>query len=112
MNVRHRRLRDGLVVAEVALVFILGVGAMLLLRELGRLKQTDIGLVPGNVLTFHLGQQMTPGMDGRQFYDIATRVRQVPGVIEAGFTRQTPVTFGLAVRRSRPRLCLRWSCVM
>jgi predicted permease len=91
MNVHHRRLRDGLVVAQVALAFILGVGAMLLLRELGRLKQTDIGLVPGNVLTVHLGQQMTPGMDGRQFYDIAARVRQVPGVIEAGFTQMLPL---------------------
>ena len=91
INVHHRGLRDGLVVAEVALAFILGVGAMMLLRELGRLKQTDIGLVPGNVLTFHLGQQMTPGMDGRQFYDIAARARQVPGVIEAGFTQMLPL---------------------
>jgi putative ABC transport system permease protein len=91
MSWRHRRLRDGLVAAEVALAFVLAVGGTLLLRELVRLRNTEMGMVPSNVLTLHLGQQMTQGMDGRQFYDIADRVRQVPGVRDAGFTQMLPL---------------------
>jgi putative ABC transport system permease protein len=91
MSLRHRRLRDGLVAAEVALAFVLGMGAALLVRELVRLRSTEMGMVTSNVLTFHVGQQMTPGMDGRQFYDIAQRVGLVPGVREAGFTQMLPL---------------------
>lgn len=91
MNIRQRRLRDGLVAAEVALAFVLAVGATLLVRELVRLRDTEIGIVTENVLTFHIGQQMTQGMDGRQFYEIAERVRQLPGVLEAGFTQLLPL---------------------
>ena len=45
MSPGQRRLRNGLVVAEVALAFVLGVGAAVLLRELVRLRATDAGIV-------------------------------------------------------------------
>jgi putative ABC transport system permease protein len=91
MSIRQRRFRDALVAAEVALAFVLAIGATLLIRELVRLKNTELGMVTGNVVTFHIGQQMSQGMDGRQFYEIADRVRQQPGVQEAGFTQLLPL---------------------
>jgi predicted permease len=91
MGTRSRRLRDGLVVAEVALAFILAVGAALLIRELVRLRKTDSGMVTKNVVTFHVGHRMTPATDVRQFYDIADRVEQLPGVRAAGFTQLLPL---------------------
>ena len=91
MGIRQRRLRDGLVVAEVALAFVLGIGAILLVRELVRLKNTDTGMVTENVVTIHIGQQLTPALDRNQFYRIAERVRQLTGVREAGFIQVLPL---------------------
>lgn len=91
MGVTQRRLRDGLVVAEVALAFILAVGGALLVRELVRLRHTDPGLMSANVVTFHVGQRMTPRTDTRQYYEIADRVAQLPGVRAAGFTQLLPL---------------------
>ena len=91
MGTRSRRLRDGLVIAEVALAFILAVGAAVLIRELVRLRQTDPGLVTKNVVTFHVGHRMTPATDVRQFYEIADRVEHLPGVRAAGFTQLLPL---------------------
>ncbi|MBI1876150.1 MAG: ABC transporter permease, partial [Acidobacteria bacterium] len=91
MGVGQRRLRDALVVAEVALAFVLAVGGVLLVRELVRLQQTDTGLVSRNVVTFHIGQRMTPRTDTRQYYEIAERVAQLPGVRAAGFTQLLPL---------------------
>jgi len=91
MGASQRRLRDGLVVAEVALAFILAIGASLLVRELIRLQNTDIGIVTENVVSIHVGQQLAQAGDGRQFYEIAERVRQMPGVIQSGFTQMLPL---------------------
>ncbi len=90
MSRRQRHLRDALVAVEVALAFILAVGATLLIRELIRLRNTEMGMIPDSVMTLHIGQTMQ-GVDARQFYDIVQRVRQVPGVREAGFTQMLPL---------------------
>jgi len=91
MGPAQRRLRNGLVVAEVALAFVLGVGAAVLLRELVRLRATDAGLVPKNVITFHVGQpRNTPEMAVR-LYDMADRVAALPGVQAAGFAQMLPL---------------------
>src|SRR5437763_1376478 len=50
-----RRLRDGLVIAEIAMAFVLSVGAALLIRELVRLRSTDPGLTARQVMTLHVG---------------------------------------------------------
>lgn len=98
MSIGPRRFRDGLVVAEVALACVLAVGAAVLIRELIRLRQTDIGMVTQNVVTFHLSHRMTPrGREGplpsdvNQFYEIAERVGRLPGVRAAGFTQVLPL---------------------
>jgi putative ABC transport system permease protein len=87
----QRRLRDSLVVAEVALAFVLAVGAALLIRELIRLRDTDPGIRTDNVITFHVGHRMTPRTDVLQFYDIADRAAQIPGVRAAGFIQMLPL---------------------
>jgi putative ABC transport system permease protein len=91
MGTRSRRLRDGLVIVEVALALVLAVGAAVLIRELVRLRNTDPGLVTKNVVTFHVGHRMSPATDVRQFYDIAERVERLPAVRAAGFTQLLPL---------------------
>ena len=90
-GVGHTRLRDGLVVMEVALAFVLAVGAGLLVRELVRLKNTRSGMATQNIVTFHLGRRMTPDRNRRQFYEIEDRVKNIPGVRAAGLTQLLPL---------------------
>ena len=87
---RYGRVRDALVVAEVALAFVLASGAALVVGEMERLRESDNGMAIENVVTFHLGQPMTPGIE-LQYYDIASRVTQIPGVQAAGFTQVLPL---------------------
>jgi putative ABC transport system permease protein len=82
--------RDALVVAEITLAFVLASGAAFVIGEMGRLRDLDNGMVTENVVTFHLGQPMTPGIES-QYYDIAGRVAQMPGVRAAGFTQVLPL---------------------
>ena len=91
MSAGQRRVRDGLVVAEVAMAFVLAIGAAMLIRELVRLRNTDPGMQTANVLTLHLGRRMTPQTDVLQFYEIARRSRELPGVRAAGFTQMLPL---------------------
>ncbi|MDO8677118.1 MAG: ABC transporter permease [Acidobacteriota bacterium] len=91
MGAGQRRLRDALVVAEVALACVLAVGAAVLIRELGRLRAIDMGMVTSQVVTFHVGHRMTPQTDQNQFYEIADRVAKLPGVRAAGFIQMLPL---------------------
>lgn len=64
---------------------------MLLVRELIRLRNTHPGMETANVLTMHLGHRMTPRTDVRQFYEVARRARELPGVRAAGFIQMLPL---------------------
>lgn len=86
----YGRLRDALVVTEVALAFVLAFGAAAVMIELSRLRSTDTGMEIANVVTFHLGQRTAPGIE-RQYYDIANRVSQLSGVQGAGFIQALPL---------------------
>jgi putative ABC transport system permease protein len=91
MSVGQRHFRDALVVAEVAIAFLLAIGASLLIRELIRLRNTNPGITTSNVVTFHLGHRMSPQTDVTQFYRIEERVRQVEGVRAAGLIQMLPL---------------------
>jgi predicted permease len=101
MTGRVRGVRDALVVVEIALALVLAVGAATLISELMRLRQTDSGMVTANVVTFHLLDRLPavgavwrgapPESLTRPFYEIADRVRQIPGVRAAGFTQVLPL---------------------
>jgi predicted permease len=91
VGVGPARLRDGLVVLEVASAFVLAVGAGLLVRELVRLRSTPSGMATSNIVTFHLGRRMAPDRDPRHLQEIENRVRTLPGVRAAGFTQLLPL---------------------
>ena len=74
------RFRDGLAVSEVALAFVLVIGASLLVREFDRLRHTDTGMQTSNVLTMHLA----PSLKADDYYAIAGQVEALPGVRRRG----------------------------
>jgi putative ABC transport system permease protein len=82
-----RRVRGGLVVAEVALAFLLAAGAALLMREMERLRSRDAGITTAGVVTLHL----TPRATAADYHAIAERVARLPGVNGAGFTQLLPL---------------------
>jgi len=92
----HRRLRSGLVVAEVALALMLLVSSGLLLRSLGRLFAVPAGFDPTDALTLQVqtsGQRFADGDATQRFFSAALQaVRAVPGVTRAAFTSQLPLS--------------------
>lgn len=78
--------RDGLVVVEVALAFVLLAGAGLLVRSFLKLQRTDLGVRTENVLTVHMVVSGAP-----EAAAIEDRVRRVPGVRAAGFISMLPL---------------------
>jgi predicted permease len=83
----YGRIRDGLVVLEVMLAFVLALGAALVMRELSRLKRVDAGMVTEDVLALHV----TPRTSAQDYYAIESRVAQLPGVKAAGFIQLVPL---------------------
>jgi putative ABC transport system permease protein len=90
-----RWLRDGLVVAEIAMSFVLLVSAGLVLRAFLGLQNTPAGMVTKDVLTLRLAASTRdfPGRGdfGRYLQNIEDRVRQLPGIREAGFIQYLPL---------------------
>ena len=84
---RYGRVRDGLVVAEVALAFVLACGVAGVMRELHQLGRTDPGIITDNVVSLHL----TPRAPDGDYFAIEERVRQIPGVVAAGFIQMVPL---------------------
>ncbi len=88
-------LRDGLVIAEIALSFVLLVSAGLVLQAFLALQNTPAGLVSENVLTLQmtiiLKDYSAPGSYGRYLHTLAERIKTVPGVRAAGFIQYLPL---------------------
>ncbi len=94
---RARRLRTGLVVAEVALTVVLLAGAGLLLRSYRAVLAVDPGFVTDGVLIAETvlpasRYQSTAERDAFQ-QQVLERVRALPGVERAGYTSFAPLTF-------------------
>jgi putative ABC transport system permease protein len=79
-------LRDALMVMEVALAFVLLVGAGLLLRTFINLHRTNPGLNPENVVTLHV--VLSGAQDSMA---IEERVAQIPNVRAAGLISLLPL---------------------
>ena len=92
------RLRDALVVAEIAMTVALLVGAGLLLRSFSRLRNADIGVNPDNVLTafINLPETRYETLSKRRlFFDaLLERVRGTPGVKDAAVSTEIPLEGG------------------
>jgi putative ABC transport system permease protein len=92
---RHRRTRDVLVVAEVALALVLLVSSGLLLRSLERLFAVPAGFDANQLLTMQVtvGQRFASNDATHRFFGQALEaVRRVPGVTAAAFTSQLPLS--------------------
>ncbi len=89
-----RLLRNGLMIAEVALSIVLLVGAVLLLRSFGRITGVDPGFRAENVLAFRvtLPNRSYPEEHNRvAFFDaLLARLATLPQVRAAGMVQTTP----------------------
>ncbi|HRB12967.1 MAG TPA: ABC transporter permease, partial [Vicinamibacteria bacterium] len=90
----RRTLRDGLVVAEVAVSVILLIGASLLVRSYQRLRAVDPGFDPRGVLVAPIFLDMAAyggGDKSRVYYEaLVERLEALPGVISAGGATALP----------------------
>ncbi|HKN65837.1 MAG TPA: ABC transporter permease [Gemmatimonadaceae bacterium] len=92
---RNLRLREWLVVSQVALAFMLLVGAGLLISSLDRLEHVDLGVKTANVLTFDLNlpdARYDSTARGLTYERVARTLEALPGVRAAGGVSKLPGT--------------------
>jgi predicted permease len=91
-----RRLRSGLVVAEVSLSIVLLVGAALMTRSFMKLQAVDKGLNPTGLIALRLGLPAAGYSDDhvrdRFLQTAADRLRQLPGVTGSTIGTVPPLT--------------------
>lgn len=95
-GLRRNRLRNALVVTEVALALVLLVGAALLLKSFARLQNVDPGFNSKNVLTMEVALPLLKYPRGKPVADLfaeaTRRVKTLPGVEAAAFTTILPLS--------------------
>ncbi|MEP7272367.1 MAG: ABC transporter permease [Acidobacteriota bacterium] len=95
-GMRLRRLRDALVIVEVALALVLMVGAGLLMRGFWKLQQADPGFSTEGVLTASLtlpgARYREPAKSVAFQEQLLDRLAALPGVQAAGLTSDLPWT--------------------
>jgi len=90
----QRRLREALVVLEVAMALILVIGAGLMLKSFWRLSQVDVGVDPTSIVSARVSlpaARYPEPVDRLGFYDaLADRLRALPSVEEVGLASHVP----------------------
>jgi putative ABC transport system permease protein len=95
-----RRLRNLLVITEVALSFILLVGAMLTLRSFAALSRVNPGFDPGNLLTFYLPAPFPePGQRAAFMQQLRARLLAIPGASAVTAASPLPLDGGIRLGR-------------
>jgi putative ABC transport system permease protein len=93
-STRRKRVRNALVVAEIAAAFVLLCGAALLIRSLYRLQQVDPGFESTNVITMRMPMTSAEYPDGPRIVSYLDVVRDkldaLPGVLAAATTSALP----------------------
>ncbi len=93
----RRRLRNGLVISEVALALVLLTGAGLLIRTFLRLLQVDLGFDPTNVVTMEIDlphyKYPDPAQQSLFFRQLLGRIQSTPGVTAAGIEQPGSTVF-------------------
>jgi putative ABC transport system permease protein len=101
-SVHRSRLRQALIVAEVALSVVLLAGAGLLFRSFLQLHSVKAGFTPEQVLTARLspaGEQFRADTDVINYFDKVTeRIAALPGVREVGVINTLPLQKGPTLR--------------
>lgn len=96
---RRGRLRNALVVLEVALSLVLLAGAGLLMRSFVKLQTVDLGFNPNNILVARLplpqGQYKTAASKHQFFRQLLPRLQALPGVVAATETTTLPPYGGI-----------------
>jgi putative ABC transport system permease protein len=98
-GVGRQRVRNVLVVSEVALSLLLLISAGLLIKSFLRLQETELGFDPANVLTLRVplpeARYKENGKVENFWDELLRRVRALPGVESAGLTRGLPMNGGI-----------------
>ncbi|MGH9719556.1 MAG: FtsX-like permease family protein, partial [Bryobacteraceae bacterium] len=97
-----RMMRNGVVITEVALSFVLLIGSGLMLRSFVTLQQISPGYDPRGLLTFHLlgrsgGSQ--PQQRAAFIREIRDRLLALPGVLEVTASTPFPLAGGFNAMR-------------
>ncbi len=96
---RRGRLRNVLVVVELALSLVLLTGAGVMIRTFLKLQATDLGFNPKNILVARLpfpkGQYKTVADKQRFFTQLLARVKALPGIVDATSTSGLPPYGGI-----------------
>ncbi|HVG17783.1 MAG TPA: ABC transporter permease [Blastocatellia bacterium] len=91
----RQRVRNALIVAQVAVSFMLLIGAGLMMRSLFKLQQVNPGYNPENVLAMRLSpnwsKYTTPQQYQEFFNRVLERVKPQPGVISASLASTYPM---------------------
>src|SRR5215470_1053904 len=94
-SARRNRLRNGLVIAEVALALVLLSGAGLLIKSFARLQNVNPGFNPRNALTFEISLPKMQYPDDPSIIrfnnEAQRRIAALPGVQAAGFSTILPL---------------------
>jgi predicted permease len=97
---RHNRLRDAVVVFEVALSLTLLVGAGLLMRSFMALRQEHLGFQPDHVLVIRTPlpqERYKTAMQGANFVrPVLARLKAIPGVLDATTSVTIPPDAGFS----------------
>lgn len=104
-GVASMRLREWLVVSQVALAFMLMVGSGLLISSLNRLQHVELGIKPQNVLTFELNLPVSrydSVARGIAYERVAQELRALPGVRAVGGISRLPATGAFNSWSARP----------
>jgi putative ABC transport system permease protein len=95
---RQSRVRQGLIIAEVALSVVLLAGAGLLFRSFMQLQSVNAGFEPQQVLTARLspsGANFTTDAAYVSFFNnVLARIQTTPGVRDVGMINTLPLTKG------------------
>ncbi len=93
---QHTRVRNGLVIAEIALACVLLVASTLTVRSLFNLIDTDLGYSPDSVVAIRVDPSVrSESIEERRSYytSILERVDEAPGVTAAGLSDILPMGF-------------------
>jgi putative ABC transport system permease protein len=100
-TLRGARLRDALVVAQIAVALVLTVSATLLARSLGNVKAVDPGFEPNGVMTLHLAIPRAKYRSDEKIAEVCGRyldaIRRLPGVSAAGMVNRLPLGGGVQI---------------
>src|SRR5262249_50111591 len=94
-----QRLKNLLVIAEIALSLVLLIGAGLLIRSFVRAQRVDPGFAPQNVISLRLSTLGTSYQEQTRrlafFQELWERIRRMPGVESAGGVSILPLAGGI-----------------